>query len=134
MHPSIYAKRRAEVHARLTDGLTALAERAGLEVPPAQHYRDTAVTDLYRLEQMAEVLDAINSPYVRPGSDESPSPPPQDAQGSDVLSGTVPEVKDALSEVDDVEELRRLHDEEAKGRDRKGVQAAIEERIEEIEE
>lgn len=117
--------KRTEAARRLDTASARLVERFGVEVPPPVKKTPQAdLTHALELERMADLLEAI----LR----ASDSGLEADAN-AEILEGTVADVAASIEATDDPEALAALLAVEQTGRNRKGVIAAIERRMAELD-
>lgn len=130
MHPGALAARRADAEARIELAAALLAEQAGIELNEERaSARDTAVSDLYRLEYVADLLERLAASPPDPGQ---AVPPPHVGSGPEEfpqLAGNVREVSEWVETVTDQTTLVRAAYLEAEGKGRKGVLDAIQAHI-----
>lgn len=87
MHGRVLAERRARAAQRLDESLDKLAARAGVTLPEAAPSNRPEVADLFRLEYLADVADALAGVKRLPDGEEGP--------GLDVTTLTVRDLLEA---------------------------------------
>jgi len=128
MHPSQLAARRQLAEDRIDAVISQLAERAGVAVPVQEPVRDHAVRDLYRLEALADAIEAIAAALP-----ETSNTPPHSSQGEPRVGElTVAQVTDEVATITDLIDLEAMLSAEREGKDRAGAVRAIEARIDEL--
>ena len=59
MHPATIAKRQLDALNKVTDAMTLLAERFGVNVPAPVQHRDTTIGQMQRWEAVAAFMEAL---------------------------------------------------------------------------